>query len=182
MRTAKMDNHFVVFDKERHAVYGIVGEVAELVADFQDHCLHETVKDELGDVCWYMALLLHHHNLNFDNYATGEDKKMIANSPGANWGEDGWVIMKMVRHAGAILERIKKRDAYGKEMCWDDISKHFIWLHSCIVRLASNHSIPCTEIMGANIAKLRARFPEKFSEERAINRDREEESRAVSES
>jgi hypothetical protein len=179
-RTAPEESHFVVFDEERHAVYGIVGEIGELVALYQDGELTKAnVKDELGDVCWYMALMLHHHGHRiWDSYISPPDMLSLRKVPG-HWRDKSWILMKMVRHAASMAELLKKRDAYGKQFEWERIRLHVAWIHISIVQLASVFEIPAIDILAANIAKLSARYPDKFDPELAINKDEEAERVAI---
>jgi phosphoribosyl-ATP pyrophosphohydrolase len=135
VRTAKDQPTFVVHDHERHGIQGIVGEVGELVEAFMDGTMtHLSVKDELGDLCWYMAILLFHHNLSFDSYYPKKQRPSLPMQRDLNW-----LLMKMTIHSAYLMDRIKKRDAYGKQFTWHDLRDDFFWLHNCVLWRSLRH-------------------------------------------
>lgn len=91
---------------------------------------------------------------------------------------DHWVppriehaVMGLVTEAGECMDAIKKTKIYGKpfdkvniiEECGDTM-----WYLSILL---DELGVSYEEVMSKNIAKLAKRYPEKFTEELALNRD-----------
>lgn len=79
---------------------------------------------------------------------------------------------------GEIQDTIKKHIFYGKPVDRDNLEEEFgdvLWYLSLLARYLG---VSFETVMVRNIAKLKARFPEKFTEEEALNRDLEAESAA----
>jgi NTP pyrophosphatase (non-canonical NTP hydrolase) len=203
-RTAPEQSHFVVFDEERHAIYGIVTEAAEImrfllltggVISDDEYGIHDREKwrDELGDVMWYVALALHFYDrdiksiTNFDGRNLSNE--LVVNASDPYNVQPVFSVMSISHRAGMLLDLLKKRDAYGKTFDVNDESGpkgssstpvflnesmpipilKMIVLH--VEDLAIHLGYTLEEIMESNIAKLKARFPEKFEADLAINKD-----------
>lgn len=72
--------------------------------------------------------------------------------------------------AGEVVELYKKHIAHGHSLDLDKLAKELgdvLWYASSI---ASGYDLSLEDIAIANIAKLKARYPEKFSAECSINR------------
>lgn len=81
----------------------------------------------------------------------------------------------MVTEAGEMVDALKKHLFYGKPLDEVNLMEELgdsLWYHS--VAIDALHTT-FEEVMGINIAKLRKRYGEKFSSERAIKRDLEAE-------
>lgn len=72
---------------------------------------------------------------------------------------------------GEFTDQLKRHVFYGKELDKVNLTEELgdvLWY----VALACNAlGIDMQDVMGRNIAKLQARFPEKFTEENALERD-----------
>jgi NTP pyrophosphatase (non-canonical NTP hydrolase) len=77
----------------------------------------------------------------------------------------------MVTEVGEILDPFKKNMAYGKPIDHVNVKEEvgdFMWY---LVNFCRINGFDLEEIMQTNIDKLRARYPEKFTQENAINRN-----------
>mgnify|MGYP003605253934 CR=1 FL=1 len=74
-----------------------------------------------------------------------------------------------------ISDAYKKHIAYGKDLDLVNIKEEVGDTMFYIVNLCNNYNWDLMEICKTNIAKLQARYPEKFTEENAINRDLDKE-------
>lgn len=73
--------------------------------------------------------------------------------------------------AGEILDAVKKSIFYGKPFDLVNLQEEIgdcLWY---LAILAKEAGMSFEDIMAQNIAKLKARYPDKFTEERALNRD-----------
>lgn len=81
----------------------------------------------------------------------------------------------MVTEAGEMMDALKKHIFYGKPLDEVNLMEELgdsLWYHS--VAIDALHT-SFEEVMGINIRKLRKRYGEKFSSEKAIKRDLEAE-------
>lgn len=115
----------------------------------------------------YQALALKTESLNSDiiiiNAETGEE----------------YVALKRILHAsmgsctepGEIMDNIKRRMFYNKEIDFHNLFEEFgdmLWYIAIGLDAIGKTMEECMEV---NIAKLKARYGDKFSEEKAVNRD-----------
>jgi len=80
-------------------------------------------------------------------------------------------LLGMATEVGELLDIWKKNIAYKKEIDWINVVEELgdiTWYFSNFIRI---NNIDFEEILNINISKLRARYPEKFTEEKAINRN-----------
>lgn len=89
--------------------------------------------------------------------------------------------MGCVTEAGEMLDALKRRVFYGKPLDPVNLAEEAGDLLWYVAVLSDALNVPIIDIMHTNIAKLRRRYPEKFSPDAALNRDLEAE-RAVLES
>lgn len=79
--------------------------------------------------------------------------------------------MGLCTEAGELLDPCKKHLFYGKPIDWTHIVEEAgdsLWYAALVARAAG---VPLEEIAKLNIAKLRCRYPVKFDEGHALNRD-----------
>lgn len=80
LRTANTESSFT--SRIRECVYGIVGEVGEVVDlvkkfEFQGHpIIFADIAEEIGDVAWYLAVLSAVIGYDFDNVLTKNVDKL----------------------------------------------------------------------------------------------------------
>lgn len=82
----------------------------------------------------------------------------------------------LVNVTSAINGAVKKFIAYNKPVDKEELQKLLQYgFNVCANFYDSGIKVNLEEAMGRNIAKLKARFPEKFSDEKALNRDLDKE-------
>jgi NTP pyrophosphatase (non-canonical NTP hydrolase) len=84
--------------------------------------------------------------------------------------------MGMATEAGELLDVVKKHIFYGKEVDLVNIEEELgdlLWYENVAIDVLNNlgYSTNAEQIMTKNIAKLRARYGENFSEKAALNRN-----------
>lgn len=85
--------------------------------------------------------------------------------------DDVHMIFGMQTEVAELADAYKKHIAYGKELDLVNVKEEMgdaLWY---IANMCNLHGWDLRDIMGTNIKKLQARYPEKFSNERALNRD-----------
>lgn len=140
-----------------HMTVGIMTEIGEIQEAFDKSTLDlVNLSEEVSDIMWYAS-----------NYANLHDLEFIY---------DGTHYMKtrfgdLIKYAGKLLDIDKKHFAYGKVIDPELRQYNFGMFWGALFRFAQYYNIDLGEGRARNIAKLRARFPEKFDTDKAINRD-----------
>lgn len=155
-----------------HCATGLVTESAELVDAVKKNVFYGkpldvvNIKEEIGDILWYIAIPVRIFSLDLDikveNTSTyiEHTKKQIISKEG---------LIKYFLSFNVIVNRLANtiQDDY-------DIY-YFKYLFEEINLICEIYNLNLSEIMDININKLKARFPNNFTQEHALNRDLEKE-------
>jgi len=85
--------------------------------------------------------------------------------------DDFHMITGMQTEAAEISDVYKKHIAYGKPLDFVNIKEEIGDIMWYIANMCNMHGWRLSEIMATNIEKLKARYPDKFSNEQVLNRD-----------
>ena len=145
-----------------HGVSGVITELEELLG-WNDEV---NKKEEVADVFWYIALLDRELNLNLEipNY----EKEIIQLT-------NQTLIIQSFKTSSLLLDFLKKKLFYNKNIDLDVFSKESKNLFETMCTFCKVNNINVKSILDTNIEKLKARYGEKFSSDRAINRNLEKE-------
>lgn len=151
--------------KVLHAIIGVLTEVEELL----DNHIGETqdftnILEEAGDITWYLAIIGREYQLDYPQLLV------------RNKNEDPMkLVLKIIKNTCKLLDMMKKKIYYNKPI---DENLFKTITHVVMLDLSDYMNVYDINIQNSfdiNIAKLKARYGEKFSSERAINRDLETE-------
>lgn len=142
-----------------HAAIGLCTESGELLDAYKKHIFygkpldHVNIKEELGDICWYMAIVC----------------DVVHDMPGmiASGGSKPLLEIVVLNQLCANLLA-----GYTDPRTWGDL---FGPITRAVINQCVLHGFTLDEVLEANIAKLRVRYPEKFDAEKATFRDLAEE-------
>lgn len=81
------------------------------------------------------------------------------------------MIVGMVTESSELADAYKKHFAYGKELDVVNVEEEIGDLLWYVANFCTMMNFDMSNIMQKNINKLEARYPEKFTQEDAINRD-----------
>ena len=140
-----------------HMALGITTEIGEMIDGKKENDV-VNVREEHGDANWYIANTCNIYELSFEEICI----------------EAG----SQDRHPFKLHDLVdlhKKELAYGKEIDPIEIEYCLICLVQYLMEIASNFKFTYNDSLNRNIQKLYKRYPEKFSEEKALNRDLEAE-------
>ena len=148
-----------------HAVIGVLTEVEELldnhIGDDQDFT---NMLEEAGDITWYLAIIGREYQLDYPQIIVKEKNE-----------EPMKLVLKIIKNTCKLLDMMKKKIYYNKpidEFTFKTIT-NLVMLD--LSDYMNTYDIDIQKSFDVNIAKLKARYGEKFSSERAINRDLETE-------
>ena len=144
-----------------HMVMGMTSELSEL-QDAIEKKDKVNVGEELTDIMWYFANYCTFRNFRLDECFRVKDESYLKNKNLI------WMISE-------ITDYSKKYQAYNKEIDRDRELNLLVGLAYMLDREYYKHDLSIANCMQNNIDKLNVRYPEKFTEENAINRNLENE-------
>ena len=81
------------------------------------------------------------------------------------------MVMGISTEAGELLDAYKKHFAYGKQLDVVNVGEELADIMWYISNLCRMLNLDLEDVLQKNIDKLKARYPEKFDEKNALNRD-----------
>jgi NTP pyrophosphatase (non-canonical NTP hydrolase) len=149
-----------------HAVMGILTEIEELLDNHIGEKDPDEVgrKEEIADALWYCAIISREFNIDYPQIII---KSSNQNTMG--------LILKIIKNTCKLLDMIKKKLYYNRPINETSFKNIFHIILLDFSDYANSYGINIEESLEININKLKARYGEKFSSERAINRDLETE-------
>jgi NTP pyrophosphatase (non-canonical NTP hydrolase) len=144
-----------------HMVLGIISEQEELLqAIVKEDEVNQ--REEMADICWYLANYCTFRNYDFsklvEEYQFGFETE--------DWEEN---VCTFDVYSSKLADYVKKYIAYGKSI---DRELEERALGGIIYSFQfEDCEFDFNKDLERNIKKLEARFPEKFSQEKALNRD-----------
>jgi NTP pyrophosphatase (non-canonical NTP hydrolase) len=85
------------------------------------------------------------------------------------------MLMGMTTEVGELTDPFKKQLAYNKEIDWVNINEEIGDLIFYIASFCRINNLNLEKIIETNIEKLETRYPDKFTQDKAINRNLENE-------
>jgi hypothetical protein len=141
-----------------HGVVGVLTELEELIGWNDD----VNKKEEVADIFWYIALLDRELDLRLTLSKIETDIFQL---------KQDVIIIQSIKTSCLLLDSLKKKLYYNKQIDIESFSKltKELFESMCLFCLLNDIDIP--KILDTNIDKLKARYGEKFSSEKAINRN-----------
>lgn len=151
-------------EKTLHAVMGICTEMEELLDNFDGTQEFDAVNvsEEIADIFWYLAIIYREYDVEFTSLDKTQDIE-----------DDKAVIDSMNKDSLRLLDIMKKKIFYNREINMNSFKSIILNIFSNSVNLLHNYDIEPSICLNNNIDKLRARYGDKFSSERANNRNLE---------
>lgn len=140
-----------------HMAVGLHSEFDELMAALQNDDV-VNIGEEIADHMWYLAVYCHFVKLPFNHIV------MINPDP---------VPYSLERLTSKFLDLVKKRSIYGK---WDSTLLHqegelLTFIVQKLYDFTDAFGLDMSKILENNIEKLKVRFPEKYTDLSANNRN-----------
>lgn len=176
-----------------HAALGLMSEAGELSEVFLAQAVevelpnhgreyHNAMLEELGGFAWFLAYAAqYHHEAIFDRtgvpanpeHILGADYGLHDSLPeGHRWfgllGGDVGDILPWV--AGEYGTLVKASAVYGKPMDYAKLHQCLYLMGAALNHVADTLDVDLSEVYDYNINQLRARYPDKFTDELAIAR------------
>jgi hypothetical protein len=148
-----------------HASLGLATEIEELLINYNGEMDKINILEEMGDACWYVSIY-------YREYPNIKEPIEIEIENSLNPKD---IIMDMLKSILRLQDIIKKKIFYNKTIDENAISTLVSEIDIDIRKYLKLNDIRIEDVWERNINKLRARYGEKFSSERAITRDLETE-------
>ena len=152
-----------------HGSIGLCTEIAELFENLEKEGFDfVNLKEEVADAYWYIGIMIHELKLN---------PQMLIQAPRvlskdlSDKQQLNAHIDSAVKHVGLLQDLLKKSIFYGKPMAEDKLEKELVNILVELSSMCSLGKFSIEDSMISNIEKLRARYGDKFSEKRAIERN-----------
>lgn len=157
-----------------HAIIGINTEIGEIY-DGIENSTEEDVDmvnliEEVGDLYWYVAILLDSNNCI-------DDKHISTTIIPTDTYINSFSNIRM--SSNELLDILKKHLFYGRPLNYEKIISISINLKIMLDTVSYLLESTPIRVMTKNIEKLSTRYPEKFTEYHAENRNLEEERRVL---
>lgn len=143
-----------------HMIYGMMSEMPELI----QACNNEdkiNIGEELTDLVWYLS--------NYCRFQNIQLEYLVIDVPAPS--KNLTIIEDLMWWIGELADINKKEIAYGKVYSLETeiniLQNLFYWIQVFYKR----YNIDMYNCLDKNIAKLKQRYPEKFTTENALNRD-----------
>lgn len=152
-----------------HATMGILTEIEELLDNYilpekRDVVLDPVnILEEVGDVTWYLAIIGRIYNIEFPPYQSMQKSDPLG------------LIVTITKNTLKLLDMMKKKLYYNKPINDSLFIQHTQVIMVLIMEYMTYYNINIEDSFDINISKLKKRYGEKFTSERAINRDLEAE-------
>jgi len=145
-----------------HGIMGILTEVEELMDNHEGNDLGPQGGrgEEVADIAWYLSIFGREYGIDFpyqEEFAVSKNSMDI--------------VYKIIKNSLKVLDLMKKKLYYNKPI---DDSVIKLQIHTIMVNICEYcqyYNIDVERSLETNIAKLKARYGDRFSSDRAINRN-----------
>lgn len=161
-----------------HAGLGLSSELSEIVEAISLDGATDwvNVMEESADLLWYVAVAVNALGLDHEKISAYETSDGFSQNLWKKTAESAFETLNViVWSVGTYNDLLKKSLFYGRELNMDKLTETLTQLCCAISGLCyvSGHTIE--EARERNIAKLKARYGDKFTAAAALNRDLETE-------
>ena len=144
-----------------HMIIGMVSEIVELDDSLK---IRDTVntEEEVADIYWYLMNYISFRNLDINLEQTEISKYRF----------DSWrLVIKLSIEISKLSDLTKKYIAYGRPIDELEEQELILEIDSYLQAILLRKGLDLGNILQNNIDKLKIRFPEKFNENEANNRN-----------
>lgn len=149
-----------------HMILGMNDEISELF-EAKDNV---NFKEELGDYFWFFINFGRINNLYCPQFFNAKEHEID------NDLKEQYIIL-LNKETGKLTRFLKKEIAYNKPMELEELQRTYLRVFDMYSNFSKYFNLE--HILTLNIQKLYTRYPEKFSEDKALIRDLETERKVL---
>lgn len=163
-----------------HTVLGMVSELSELRKAMETSDV-VNVKEELGDIFWYLAVGIDACSFDADFVQVNTDNI----EPELKAGFEGREVLAMATFnelsctMSEICNDVKRFLFYGRTFDLKALEHKFYEVSASLIILARLYDLSMEAVLTTNIAKLQKRYPNRFESVKAFERDLSEERKVL---
>ncbi len=154
-----------------HSILGISTEINEVYDAIEDKAYYDydrvNILEEFGDMAWYLAIACDERKLTIEY----RDVFLSDNINKSSFFE----ISNIRKKNSIILDHCKKVMFYGKQLDENLVNEALVEISKLVFISILSLDGNITNVLQANINKLKARYPETFTDYHAENRELEDE-------
>lgn len=150
-----------------HMIMGMVSEITELNEAINKNDIIN-IGEEISDVMWYLSNYCTYYNISLEKLSILSKKYVFI-------GDGNDKFKELTLDISKLTDIEKKYIAYNKEVNPERRIDFVTNAFFTISQLYKHFILDMQKCLENNINKLKVRFPEKFTEENAIDRDLEKE-------
>jgi NTP pyrophosphatase (non-canonical NTP hydrolase) len=172
-----MSTNFYVTEQKQinllHAALGLMTESVELIENYDGSKEYDSVNvfEELGDITWYLSIIQRELGFQIDDSFFKKEDTM-----NELFKEYSTIYcVDLIKSVNNILDYHKKMAFYNKPMDSNKYRDYANQVAKSLKVIVVLEGFNISDIHERNIAKLKARYGEKFNEEGALNRDLDKE-------
>lgn len=165
-----------------HSAAGVFTELGEIVDNFKKHIFYGkeldlvNLKEEIGDVAWYIAIPFREiKSINIDYVLKSLKEYKLEKDNKLKTEFQLWQLIKDI--SSFIIQYTDNMDYLINSK--DEKVCYFVHGFKFLESLCEYFDINFEDVLETNINKLKVRYPDKFSEFNALNRDLQEERKVL---
>lgn len=155
-----------------HMALGLAGELGEIVnctgTELKLKVDKPNLKEELGDIYWYLS-----------NYCTMREVPIPDSQALKIQLPTERCFELLISSISELVDLVKRFEAYNKEIDRSKEIETVYDIYCALYMFETAYDLDGAEVRAINIRKLEIRYPEKFSDALAINRNTEAERKAL---
>lgn len=163
-----------IYQKILHAVMGSLTEIEEILDNYSDGVLitdpnrQGSIAEESADIFWYISIPFRELNISKTDLEYTSIENIDTSKPFNT-------LISFTKTSLKFLDLLKKKIYYNKDIDKKEMVDISSKMYLLLSKFCDHYNTNIDDILDKNIAKLKARYGDKFSSERAINRDLETE-------
>jgi NTP pyrophosphatase (non-canonical NTP hydrolase) len=155
--------------KVLHSIIGMMTEIDELLENYDSKMDEVNKVEEISDFIWYFSILSRMYPIEL---ATDEQSIRYISKDFINEKE---LVYSILKKCLKLLDMQKKKLFYNKNINIENFLQIVNDISLLLLIYTKINNIDLEKSMEININKLYKRYPQKFSSDKAINRDLETE-------
>jgi NTP pyrophosphatase (non-canonical NTP hydrolase) len=154
-----------------HMSLGIVTEIVDELPVAVHNLDYVNISEEIGDAFWYLANYSNIWNLEVGETKVHSSKLEVADDLKSHYQLIESGLQLLMNYSAKLADLDKKAFAYNKQINIEDRQYLFTIITLGLEGMCTKFNLDSDLIREKNINKLKVRYPDKFTDDYANNRD-----------